>query len=80
MIKPFVGPPHLGDGCAYSPDLDAAQCTNAATVHVAVESAWGVAGLASCDEHASIARASGTSISEHAYGPQCDDAQCWDAP
>ena len=80
MSAPFVGPPQLGAGCAYSPGLADAQCTNAATVHIAVDSAWGVVGLVSCAEHASIARASGTPVGEHAFGPRCDDAQCWDAP
>ncbi len=78
MTAPFVGPPQVGTGCAYSPDLDGSQCISAATVHIAVDSSWGVVGLASCDEHASIARASGTPVGEHAYGRACDGSDCWD--
>jgi hypothetical protein len=79
VSAPFVGPPQLGSGCAYSLDLDSPQCTNTPTIHIAVDSPWGIVGLASCDEHTSIARAcSPTAVGEHAYGPRCDAARCWE--
>lgn len=78
MTAPFVGPPQLGTGCSYSADLDSAQCDSTAAVHVAVKSTWGVVGLASCEQHASIARASGTPVGEHAYTAACEAGFCWE--
>lgn len=65
--------------CAYSRDLDTPACGEDATVHVAVRSAvWGVVSLASCGQHAPIARLTGELLGEHAYQPVCLVADCWE--
>lgn len=77
MIDPFIGLPTEAHGCAFSPALDVPACAAPPTVHILSESpGWGLVGLESCDAHSDIARAAGSVIAEHAYGPDCLD-RCW---
>lgn len=80
MSTPSVGLPTVtAGGCAYSADLDTRSCGQPCTIHVAVRSrAWGTVSLASCGDHASIARASGTVLGSHAYLPACETTDCWE--
>lgn len=58
--------------CQYSHQPGAPECTNEATVHVATEDAhYGFVCLASCNEHAPIARASGRYVMEHTFEGVC---------
>lgn len=73
MVEPFVGPPSgdLSGGCAYAPDIDQPVCPAAATVHLRVQSAWGMVALPSCDAHLAIAETAATVLDRHPFGPGC---------
>jgi hypothetical protein len=75
---PFVGPPRLGEGCAYSDDLDVPLCGAAPIAHVRVRSNWGTVGLASCAEHLPTARTvpGSPATGEHAFGELCPSGTC----
>jgi hypothetical protein len=78
MPAPFVGLPTEGATCAFSPDLDGEPCSADPTIHVLSDApGWEVVALATCDEHAPIARAAGVQIGEHPYGPDCPNGACW---
>jgi len=79
MAEPFVGPPQVGNGCAYGLDLTDALCGQPETVHILADCAWGRVSLRACEEHAPLAREAGLLAGEHAYGPGCSEALCWEA-
>jgi hypothetical protein len=81
VTAPFVGLPTTGTGCAYGSALDSPICSSPAEVHVIVaDGAWGVAGLASCGDHAHFARAMAKVLDEHPYAGSCESPGCtWPA-
>lgn len=73
-MKPQVGEPseEYRAVCVYAPRPGQAQCGRLARFHVMVEDDhYGKVALASCKEHAEIARASGVFVMEHAYQEFC---------
>lgn len=80
MATPFVGlPTATTGGCAFSADLDSPSCGEPPTIHLAVRSpGWGTVSLASCPNHAPIARASGTVLGVHPHLPACETTDCWE--
>lgn len=71
---PYVGGPSddLRSVCTYSVEPCAPRCEHAATLHVQVICLeWGPVALATCDEHAAAARATGVLVDEHPYGQWC---------
>ena len=80
-MKPFVGPPTEGEGCAYSAELDEPACGMPPGVHLLVRTpGWGLVALTSCGAHVGIALASGEWMRGHPYGIACRDGPCWDGP
>lgn len=58
--------------CLYSFAPGHPRCANTATVHVLIDDAhYGPVSLPTCDEHASVARASGVYVLEHAFEGWC---------
>lgn len=73
-VQPWVGPPsdEYRAVCVYSDRPSQLQCAEPATLHVKVEDGhYGCVALATCDRHASIARASGRFVEEHIYEGVC---------
>ena len=73
-IPPQVGPPSddYRAVCAFSLRPGMPQCEQAATVHVQVVSyQYGPVALASCDQHADVARAADRCVQEHAFEGYC---------
>jgi hypothetical protein len=79
VTAPFVGLPTEVGGCAFSVELDSEPCGKPPTLHIQVRAeGWGTVALDTCDEHAGLARASGSWVTEHAYGPDCPPSTaCW---
>ncbi len=79
-MKPFVGLPTEGEGCAFSPDLDGEACGINPALHILTDApGWEVVALATCDAHAAFARSAGQWLREHPYGPDCLTGTCWEA-
>ena len=76
-MRPTVGPPTMGTGCAHGADLDSPACGAAPAQHVRVLSAWGDVALTTCADHAQVARECGTIVQEHRYGAACTAGECW---
>lgn len=74
-MRPYVG--EASDEyravCVYSPTPGAEQCGAAATTHVRVLDCggYGEVCLASCADHAPVARAAGALVAEHAFSGCC---------
>jgi hypothetical protein len=79
VTAPYVGLPSSGTGCAFAAELDSPECGQPPALHIQVRSdAWGEVALITCADHASLARASGSWITEHNYGADCpESALCW---
>lgn len=72
MNEPRIGGPSMEHRpvCGFALTETSPPCTSDATVHLMMEAAsWPPIGLASCDDHLPVARASGTVLGEHPYDP-----------
>ena len=77
VMAPFVGPPQLDhSGCGYGLHIDQALCGVVPNGHLRVDCGWGTVGLVACNDHLTVARASGVVTGEHVFGELCPDGTC----
>lgn len=78
---PWVGPAsdEYRAVCVFAEQPGSPKCDAPATVHIRVaDGTYGEVSLASCDRHASIARATAPVVAEHTYEGFCDfPASVW---